>query len=118
DEATWSLFTAIGLGRSALLPKARGMAAVRQAIAYHREVSVGQSLIALSGVLHLGRTSLRFFHRMIQQEDSAVVAETVLTAVHLDLTTRRPTPFADEVRAGAEAWIRLAPDGFALPTGE
>jgi acyl-CoA thioesterase FadM len=56
-----------------------------------------------SGLLHVGTSSLRIFHRMRNARTGEVVATLDQLGVHLDLDARRPAPLPDALRERARA---------------
>jgi acyl-CoA thioester hydrolase len=103
DEATWQLFSAVGLTPAWLRAHDRGMAAVEQHIRYRRELVPGDLVSVRTRVLAVQDKSLRFEHEMGDDARGEVVATTELVAVHLDTVARRATSFSDEVRAACTA---------------
>ena len=97
DEATWHLFSVIGLTPSFLRENGRGMAAVRQDIAYKRELRAGDVVAIRSGVLEIREKAIRFFHEMVNETTGDVAAVTVLTGVHMDTGIRKSCPLPDDV---------------------
>jgi acyl-CoA thioester hydrolase len=110
DEATWQLFASVGLTRSALQRLDRGMAGVQQNIAYKCELHPGDTITVRSGLLEMREKAIRFFHEMTNDETGELAAVTVLTAVHIDLQSRKAQPFPAEVLArGRELVIEYNP---------
>ena len=105
DEATWHLFSAIGLTPSYLRENGRGMAAVRQDIAYKRELRAGDVITIRSGVLEIRQKVIRFFHEMINEATGDVAGVTILTGVHMDTGTRKSCALPDDVIARAREMI-------------
>jgi acyl-CoA thioester hydrolase len=105
DEATWNLFTLLGLPPSFLRHTGRGMAAVDQRIAYLSELHAGDIVVVKSGVLEARDKVLRFFHVMRNDESGEIAAITQLTAVHLDKTTRKSAALPVDVTAKARERI-------------
>ena len=103
DEATWQLFTAIGLTPSRLRGENLGMAGVEQHIDYKRELFAGDVVEVSSTVLEIRDKAIRFAHEMKNVETGELAARTVLVAVHLDKTTRRARPFPPDVKERARA---------------
>ena len=97
DEATWNLLALFGMTPSALKEKGLGMVAVKQEIAYKREVLAGETVTIRSGVLEVRAKSVRFFHEMTNNESGEVAAVTVLTGVQIDAGTRKSCPFQEDV---------------------
>ena len=98
DEATWHLFTLLGLTPTFLRENARGMAAVEQNIAYKRELHPGDIVSVYSRVLEIKDKALRFEHQMRKDDTAEVAATTVLTALHLDTVARKACAFPQAVR--------------------
>ncbi len=98
DEATWHLFNAIGLSPSYFRQSQRGMAAVEQNIVYERELRAGDVLTITSRIVEVKERSIRFEHRMTNEETGELAARTTLKGVHLDTQLRKSCGFADFVR--------------------
>ena len=105
DEATWQLFSAIGLTRSRLRTERIGMAGVEQHIEYKRELYAGDVVTVSSTVLEVKEKAIRFAHEMKNDETGDVAARTVLVAVHLDAVTRKARAFPADVRDRAHSMI-------------
>jgi acyl-CoA thioester hydrolase len=103
DEATWQLFSAIGLSPSYLRDTGRGMAAVEQTIAYKRELHAGDIVSVHSRIIEIKDKALRFEHEMRRDDTGEIAATTILTALHLDANARRACSFSDEIRQRAGA---------------
>ncbi len=108
DEATWQLFLAVGLTPSRLRDSSRGMAGLEQHIEYKRELRAGDAVTIRSGVLEVREKTIRFAHRMNNDETGEVAATTVLTAVHLDLVARRSCALPEDVRQRAREMMVAA----------
>jgi len=89
DEATWHLFSHLGLTAGFLRENGRGMAAVEQTIQYRRELVAGDLVTIHSRVLELKEKSIRFLHEMRKDEADEVAATTTLVGVCLDTAVRR-----------------------------
>jgi acyl-CoA thioester hydrolase len=105
DEATWNLFTALGLDPAFLRANGRGMAAVEQNIAYKKELMAGDVVTVYSAVLEIKDRVIRFSHEMRMTDTGETAATTVITAVHLDTAARRATAFSPEIRARAQGLL-------------
>ena len=97
DEATWQLFTAIGLSRSRLDSESLGMAGVEQHIEYKRELFAGDVITITSMILEIKDKAIRFVHEMRKDDTGELAAKTILVAVHLDAKTRRARSFPPDV---------------------
>ncbi|MFY9550315.1 MAG: thioesterase family protein [Thermoanaerobaculia bacterium] len=98
DEATWQLFSAIGLTPSRLRTESSGMAGVEQHIEYKRELFAGDVVTVSSTILEVKEKAIRFAHEMKNDETGEVAARTVLVAVHLDRATRKARALPSDVR--------------------
>ncbi len=105
DEATWQLFSAVGLTPSRLRDARRGMAGLEQHIEYKRELRAGDVITIRSGVLETRDKTIRFAHRMDNDETGELAARTMLTAVHLDLVARRACALPEDVRTRAQGLV-------------
>jgi acyl-CoA thioester hydrolase len=105
DEATWNLFSEIGVTPSYLRTQQRGMAAVDQHIVYQRELHGGDIVAVRSGVLEVRERVIRFVHEMRNAQTQEIAAVTVLTGVHMDTAARRACPLSAEAVSAARARI-------------
>jgi len=103
DEATWQFLARLGLTPSFLKRHQRGAVAVDQHTQYKREVLAGSLLHVTTELIALGRTSIRFMHRMFDSETGDEVARTEFVGVYFDTERRAATtlPAAVHHRAGA-----------------
>src|SRR5512145_3189814 len=106
DEATWSLFLALGISPSYMRERSRGMVAVEQKIAYRRELRAGDVVFVRSWIVEVREKVLRFGHEMVNAETGEVAATSELTGVHFDTDARRACPMPDEVAQRARAMVR------------
>lgn len=97
DEATWNLLALAGFTPNTLRSKGLGMVAVKQEIAYKREVLAGETITIRSGVSEVREKSVRFFHQMVNNESGEVAAVTTLTGVQINATTRKACPISEDV---------------------
>ena len=107
DEATWQLFSLLGLTPAFLRAQQRGMAAVEQTIHYKRELHAGDVVSIHSQLLAVGEKSLRFRHDMINQHDGELAARTTLVGVHLDTVARRACPLPEAVATTARSLLAI-----------
>jgi len=113
DEATWQLFSALGLTSSFLKEARRGMAAVDQRISYRRELHAGDVITIRSEVLEVKDKVIRFAHEMRNDETDEVAATTILTGVHLDTEARKSCALPGEIRSRAQSMLTSNPDKWA-----
>lgn len=102
DEATWHLFTLLGLTPTFFREHHRGMAAVQQEITYRRELHAGDVITIYSRVLEVKEKVIRFSHEMHNEETGEMAATTTITGIHLDTQLRKSCPFPPTVRERAQ----------------
>ena len=98
DEATWHLFSAVGITSRYIREKNRGMAALEQLTKYMSEAVAGDLLVIHSNVIEVTDKTLTFLHVMSNTEDQKQVATSKLTAVHLDREKRKSCPFPEHIK--------------------
>ena len=89
DEATWNLFSYLGMSAAFLREHHRGMAAVDQRISYQRELHAGDTVAVRTGIVSVAQKKLIFFHEMRNADTGEISAVTLLTGVHLDTRIRK-----------------------------
>lgn len=109
DEATWNLFSTLGITPDYLRSSARGMVAVEQHIVYQREVFAGDTVTVHSTLLEVRDKVVRFRHEMTNASGETT-AVTTLTGVHLDTAHRRSCAMPAEILAVARELL-AADDG-------
>ena len=106
DEATWNLFSELGLTRAYMDANGRGMAAVEQIINYKKELMAGDTVAVHSAVLEVKDKVLRFSHEMRNAQNGEVAATTVLTGVFLDTAARKACSFPAEIRTRMSGMVK------------
>ena len=61
----------------------------------------GTPLEVRSTLAHVGRTSLRIEHRLLDTREGTELGGLTQAGVHLDKTRRRPSPMPDHIAAAA-----------------
>ncbi len=102
DEATWHLFSAIGITSVYMREQNRGMAALEQTTKYKAEVGSGELLVVKSKVMEVKQKTIRFWHVMYNAESKQEVANTELLTIQIDRKIRKscllPTSVVEECR--------------------
>lgn len=88
DEATWHFLARLGLTPRFLREHGRAAVAADQRTRYAREVVAGTLLHVTTELLAVGRSSIRFLHRMYDSETNEEVASTELVGVYFDTAAR------------------------------
>ena len=102
DEATWHLFSSVGITSVYIRSKSRGMAAVEQTTKYKAEAMSGDLLVVKSKILEVKQKVIRFVHTMYNSETEMVVATSELVAVHLDREKRQACTIPEEIKGNCE----------------
>lgn len=105
DEATWNLFSELGLTPAYLREGRGGMAAVQQNITYKRELMPGDTVVVRTRLLEVREKVLRYVHEMSQAEGGEPVALCELTVVHMDRAAHKSSPLPPAVAERARAWL-------------
>lgn len=105
DEATWHLFSAVGITNRYIQDNQRGMAALEQTTKYKSEVVAGDLLVIKSRILEVKSKTLRFIHVMFNAETQTEVATSELLGVHLDRTKRKSCAFPENITAACRALL-------------
>ena len=98
DEATWQLFTSIGLSPRRLRDEGIGLVAVEQRLEYKRELIAGDILTIRSSVEEVREKTLVLVHDMTNDETQQLAARTTITGVCIDMTTRKARPLPRDIR--------------------
>jgi len=102
DEATWQFLARLGLTPAYLEASGHRAVAADQRTQYHREVLAGTLLHVTTELLAVGRSSLRFVHRMYDSVTGEAVATTELVGVYFDVARRASAQLPDLVRTCAD----------------
>lgn len=98
DEATWHLFSSIGITSTYIREQNCGMAALEQLTHYKAEVMAGDLLVIRTEINEIGNKTLKFTHHMYDAENDKLAATSTLTGVHLDRKARKGISLPDFVR--------------------
>jgi len=97
DEATWQFLAQLGLSPSFLNRNHRSAVAVEQRTQYKRELVAGSLIHITTELASLGRSSIRFLHRMYDSETGEEVASSELVGVYFDVDNRSSAPLPPSV---------------------
>jgi acyl-CoA thioesterase FadM len=92
---------AIGFTAAYLHAERRGYSTFELALRVARLPRSGNRVLVETGIAHLGNSSIRFLHRMIDPTEGGELASLSQFGVQLDLDTRRPAPLPEPLRAAA-----------------
>jgi acyl-CoA thioesterase FadM len=92
---------AIGATAGYLHTERRGYSTFELALRITRSPQLGSALLVETAIVHLGNSSIRFLHRMIDPTEGGEFASLSQFGVQLDLDTRRPAPLPEPLRLAA-----------------
>jgi acyl-CoA thioester hydrolase len=98
DEATWHLFSSIGISTDYIRKNNKGMAAVEQITKYKMEAVAGDLIVVRSKVLEVKNKIVRYLHVMYNAETNEEIANTELVAAHIDTQARKACPLPDDIK--------------------
>lgn len=101
NEATWVLFSSVGIDREYMIENKIGMSAVRHEINYTSELLPGDTCYIDSRVIAVGNSSLKVNHTLFKDPQSKICASCSVTAVHIDRNSRKPIRIPNELRSSA-----------------
>jgi acyl-CoA thioesterase FadM len=92
---------AIGMDAEFLDKNRRGFSTFELGLRISGALALDEPYLVLSGIAHLGNSSLRLIHRMSDPRSGEEVARLGQFGVNLDLDARRPARWPDDIRARA-----------------
>jgi acyl-CoA thioester hydrolase len=81
----------------------RGFSTFEFQLEFLGDLRADDPVVVRTGLLHVGTSSLRVFHRMSNARTGELVATLDQLGVHLDIEARRPTPLPSELKTRALA---------------
>jgi acyl-CoA thioesterase FadM len=102
------VLAAFGLTPAYMRAQRRGFSTFEFELSMGGEVQAGDPLIVRSGLVHVGKSSMRIFHVMHDARTGAEVASLHQSGVHFDQDQRRPLPLPEDLRARALAVMLTA----------
>jgi acyl-CoA thioester hydrolase len=106
DEATWNVFSTLGITTTYIREQKCGIAGVQQNIAYKMELAPGDPLVVRTRVLEVRPRVIRILHEMSKEESGELAATSELTVVHISLITRKACPYPKAVQKKARSLQR------------
>ena len=105
DRATDALFDRLGVGHGYRRTANRALFAVETHTLYEQELQEGASVEVRTAVVGVDGKRLHLAHEMYGEGTTARVAAQELMYLHVDLGTRRSTPFPGDVATGLRAAV-------------
>lgn len=105
SDAAAHFWDLVGIDRPWLDRHGRGRVAVEMKLTRHGDLRNGDLIHVASRPMAVARSTVSFENRFVASDTAEVAATIQLTALTMNLTTRRAEPFPDETRAAIEARI-------------
>jgi acyl-CoA thioester hydrolase len=99
------VLAAFGLTPGYMRDQRRGFSTFEFQLGMGGEVRAGDPLVVRSGLVHVGKSSMRILHVMTDARTGAEVANLHQSGVHFDQDRRRPIPLPEDLRARALAVV-------------
>jgi acyl-CoA thioester hydrolase len=99
------VLAAFGVTPAYMRESHRGLSTFEFQLGLRGEVQAGDPLVVRSALVHVGNSSVRFFHTMLDERSGTEIASLEQSGVHFDQDRRRPAPVPDELRARAQAML-------------
>jgi acyl-CoA thioesterase FadM/ketosteroid isomerase-like protein len=117
DRAVWRRFAELGLDEAYFARTGRGMFALEQSERYLAELRQGERLVIHTALVEAREKTLRFVHYLHNVEKQLLSATAEVVAAHIDLGTRRTTPFPGELVLRFAAAVAHELPGAVLTEG-
>lgn len=106
DEATLALFERLGCGPSYYARSGQAMFALQQHTRYLRELREGERIEVRARVLGAAAKRIHFMLFLSSVEEGTLSATSELLGTHVDLASRRSSPFPADVSASIASLAR------------
>jgi acyl-CoA thioesterase FadM len=103
SAANGHVLATFGMTPGYLRDERRGFSTFEFQLAFTGAVRPGDPVVVRSAVVHVGTSSLRLFHLMLNERTGERVARLEQFGVHFDVDARRPAPLPDALRDKALA---------------
>lgn len=106
SDGSGHMWQGLGMEKKKMLAARRGSVVLEQRLNYVREVLSGDILIVKSALVEVAAKTIRICHFMFNAETGLLAATSEVTAIQLDLDSRRATSFSDEERVRLQSHVR------------
>lgn len=112
DQGVWTYFARHGLDEGYFTGERRGMFALEQTTRFVAELREGEGVRVHTALLEVREKTVRLAQRMLGGAEDRLAATAEVVAAHIDIGTRRTTPFPPELAARLRSRLAEAiPDG-------
>lgn len=108
SAANGHVIAAFGLTPRYMREANRGFSTFEFQLGFEGGAQAGDPIAVRSALTHVGNSSMRIMHVMLNERSGARVATLEQSGVHLDLEARRPAPLPDSLRQAARALLVAA----------
>jgi acyl-CoA thioesterase FadM len=105
SAANGHALAAFGMTPAYMRDDRRGFSTFEFQLEFAGELHAGDLVAVKSGLLHVGSSSVRIFHKLFNDRSGQLVATLDQLGVHLDLDARRPAPLPQPLRDTARALL-------------
>lgn len=116
DEALDALFDRIGLSESYVRTRHMSFFALEMHVRYLREVHLSDPVQARIQILDLDEKRIHYWMELIHADGRWLSATMESISMHIDMGTRRSTPFPPDIMASLTDWHALS-DNRGRPEG-
>ena len=104
-QATCGLFTLAGMDNAYFQAHHAGSFALAQFFRYRKEVCAGERVTLRSRLLERSEKQFHVMHFMTKGDDHVLAATGEFLAAHIDMSTRRTSPFAPHIAQNLDRLI-------------
>ena len=97
DQAVSRFYRYLGLSRETLKAQGNSIFALQETSWFRREVMQDDPLLVTSQLIDFDHNKVVSFHQLHQSRDDYVAAMNEIIEIHIDMTTRKPAPFAKDI---------------------
>jgi acyl-CoA thioesterase FadM len=105
SAANGHALAAFGMTPAYMRDDRRGFSTFEFQLEFVGELHAGDLVAVKSGLLHVGTSSVRIFHKLFNDRSAELVATLDQLGVHLDLDARRPTPLPEALKDKARTLL-------------
>ncbi len=104
DEGLDILFERIGLSRTYVETRQMSFFALEAHVRYLREISLTDRVRMRLRILDLDPKRIHYWMELVHADEGWLSATMESISIHVDMASRRPAPFPDDIMAGLTAW--------------
>lgn len=104
DEGLDILFERIGLSRTYVETRQMSFFALEAHVRYLREISLADRVRMRLRILDLDPKRIHYWMELVHADEGWLSATMESISIHVDMGSRRPAPFPDDIMARLTAW--------------